>query len=114
MIGGKSQPAPIHKKVLIPQQKPPKWGFGRAGKGSRSSVAWLVACGQRSSDGSARAEGSRLDAIEKAIRNAFEKGNAEDRAFRERVYRSAFAALDRVLQANPNLTVEAAISRRKA
>jgi len=55
-----------------------------------------------------------LDAIEKAIRNAFEKGNAEDRAFRERVYRSAFAALDRVLQANPGVTVEAAIKRRKA
>ncbi|SFN76815.1 hypothetical protein SAMN03159463_00516 [Mesorhizobium sp. NFR06] len=55
-----------------------------------------------------------MDAIEKAIRNAFEKGNAEDRAFRERVYRSAFAALDRVLQANPNVTVEAAITRRKA
>ncbi|TIT51293.1 MAG: hypothetical protein E5W72_11680, partial [Mesorhizobium sp.] len=44
-----------------------------------------------------RAERSRLDAIEKAIRNAFEKGNAEDRTFRERVYRSAFAALDRAL-----------------
>jgi hypothetical protein len=55
-----------------------------------------------------------LDAIEKAIRNAFEKGNAEDRAFREKVYRSAFAALDRALQANPSLTVEAAINRRKA
>ena len=55
-----------------------------------------------------------MDAIEKAIRNAFEKGNAEDRAFREKVYRSAFAALDRVLQANPNVTVEAAIGRRKA
>jgi len=55
-----------------------------------------------------------LDPIEKAIRNAFEKGNAEDRAFRERVYRSAFSALDRVLQANPNITVEAAISRRRA
>lgn len=55
-----------------------------------------------------------MDAIEKAIRNAFEKGNAEDRAFREKVYRSAFAALDRVLQANPNVTVEAAINRRKA
>jgi hypothetical protein len=61
-----------------------------------------------------RAEGSPLDAIEKAIRNAFEKGNAEDRAFRERVYRSAFAALDRALQANPNVTVEVAIKRRKA
>ncbi|RWC94157.1 MAG: hypothetical protein EOS32_18315, partial [Mesorhizobium sp.] len=55
-----------------------------------------------------------MDAIEKAIRNAFEKGNAEDRLFRERVYRSAFAALDRVLQANPNVTVEMAIKRRKA
>ncbi|UVK39036.1 hypothetical protein LHFGNBLO_000349 [Mesorhizobium sp. AR10] len=55
-----------------------------------------------------------MDAIEKAIRNAFEKGNAEDRAFREKVYRSAFAALDRVLQANPGVTVEAAIKRRKS
>jgi hypothetical protein len=55
-----------------------------------------------------------LDAIEKAIRNAFEKGNAGDRAFRERVYRSAFAALDRALQANPGVTVENAIKRRKA
>lgn len=55
-----------------------------------------------------------MDAIEKAIRNAFEKGNAEDRAFREKVYRSAFAALDRALQANPGVTVENAIRRRKA
>jgi hypothetical protein len=55
-----------------------------------------------------------LDAIETAIRNALEKGNAEDRAFRERVYRSAFAALDRALQANPGVTVEVAIKRRKA
>ena len=55
-----------------------------------------------------------MDAIEKAIRNALEKGNAEDRAFRERVYRSAFAALDRALQANPGVTVEVAIKRRKA
>ncbi|WP_315918544.1 hypothetical protein [Mesorhizobium sp. SP-1A] len=55
-----------------------------------------------------------MDAIEKAIRNAFEKGNADDRAFREKVYRSAFAALDRALMANPGVTVEAAIKRRKA
>ncbi|THF56272.1 hypothetical protein [Ollibium composti] len=55
-----------------------------------------------------------MDPIEKAIRNAFEKGNADDRAFREKVYRSAFAALDRALQANPGVTVEAAINRRKA
>jgi hypothetical protein len=55
-----------------------------------------------------------LDAIEKAIRNAFEKGNAEDRQFREKVYRSAFAALDRALKANPGVTVENAINRRKA
>jgi hypothetical protein len=55
-----------------------------------------------------------LDPIEKAIRNAFGKGNADDRAFREKVYRSAFAALDRALQANPGITVEVAIKRRKA
>ena len=54
-----------------------------------------------------------MDPIEKAIRNAFEKGNAEDRAFREKVYRSAFAALERATQAQPNLTVEIAINRRK-
>jgi hypothetical protein len=56
----------------------------------------------------------RLDVIEKAIRGAFEKGNAEDKAFREKVYRSAFAALDRALQGNPNVTVETAIARRKS
>lgn len=55
-----------------------------------------------------------MDAIEKAIRSALEKGNADDRAFREKVYRSAFSALDRALQANPNVTVEVAINRRKA
>lgn len=55
-----------------------------------------------------------MDPIEKAIRNAFGKGNADDRAFREKVYRSAFAALDRALQANPGITVEVAIKRRKA
>lgn len=54
-----------------------------------------------------------MDVIETAIRNAFEKGDATDRAFRERVYRSAFAALERALKANPNVTVETAISRRK-
>jgi hypothetical protein len=53
-----------------------------------------------------------LDAIEKAIRNAFEKGDAEDRAFRERVYRSAFAALDRALKGNP-VSPEAAEKRRR-
>ncbi len=55
-----------------------------------------------------------MDVIEKAIRGAFEKGDADSRTFRERVYRSAFAALDRALQANPGVTVETAISRRKA
>lgn len=54
-----------------------------------------------------------MDPIEKAIRSAFDKGDAEDKAFRESVYRKAFAALDRALQANQNLTVEAAINRRK-
>ena len=43
----------------------------------------------------------------------FEKGNAEDRAFREKVYRSAFAALERATQSQPQLTVESAIRRRQ-
>lgn len=55
-----------------------------------------------------------MDPIEKAIRNALEKGDATDPAFREKVYRSVFAALDRSLKANPGLTVENAIKRRKA
>lgn len=55
-----------------------------------------------------------MDVIETAIRNAFEKGDPTDRAFREKVYRSVFAALDRALKANPNITVEAAINRRKS
>ncbi|WP_269931047.1 hypothetical protein [Aminobacter sp. HY435] len=55
-----------------------------------------------------------MDSIEKAIRNAFEKGDPENREFREKVYRAAFAALDRALKSNPNMTVEVAINRRKA
>ncbi|WP_274630157.1 hypothetical protein [Arvimicrobium flavum] len=54
-----------------------------------------------------------MDPIEKAIRTALEKGDADDPDFRQRVYRSVEAALDRVMQANPQLTVEKAISRRK-
>lgn len=54
-----------------------------------------------------------MDPVEKAIRNALEKGDAEDRAFREKVYRSAFAALERATQSQPQLTVEAAIRRRQ-
>ena len=54
-----------------------------------------------------------MDPVEKAIRNALEKGNAEDRAFREKVYRSAFAALERATASHPELTVEAAIRRKQ-
>lgn len=55
-----------------------------------------------------------LDSIEKAIRNALEKGNAQDRAFREKVYRSAFGALQRTLDANPKVTPQIAEHRRRA
>lgn len=54
-----------------------------------------------------------MDPVEKAIRNALAKGNANDRAFREKVYRSAFAALERSTQSQPQLTVEAAIRRKR-
>ncbi len=40
--------------------------------------------------------------------------NAEDRAFREKVYRSAFAALERATASHPELTVETAIRRRRS
>lgn len=80
---------------------------------ARPLIDWSPAANDHGKVGQT-CRGTRLDAIEKAIRNALEKGNAEDRAFREKVYRSAFAALDRALQANPGVTVEVAINRRKS
>lgn len=64
--------------------------------------------------GQARKGTRGLDAIEQAIRNAFAKGNPEDPAFRERVYRSAHAALEKALQANTALAPELAERRRKS
>lgn len=55
-----------------------------------------------------------MDAIERAIRAAFGKGDADDRAFREKVYRSVFAALERNIAATPDLSPEAAQRRRNA
>ncbi|MEX0345313.1 MAG: hypothetical protein AB3N20_10360 [Rhizobiaceae bacterium] len=55
-----------------------------------------------------------MDAIEKAIRSALQKGNATDQAFRERVYKSAFAALERALEARESVTDETAERRRQA
>lgn len=53
-----------------------------------------------------------MDSIEKAIRNAFEKGDPSDRTFRERVYRQVLAALDRAIAANPDLAPDTAARRR--
>jgi hypothetical protein len=55
-----------------------------------------------------------LEAIEKAIRAAFERGNPEDRAYRVKVYRSAFAALERAIASSGDTQSEAAEARRKA
>jgi hypothetical protein len=55
-----------------------------------------------------------LDAIEKAIRTAFERGNPEDRSYRVKVYRSAFAALERAIASSGDTQSEAAEARRKA
>jgi hypothetical protein len=60
------------------------------------------------------AKGPLVDAIEKAIRNAFDRGDPSDRVFREKVYRSAFAALERALQANENVQPEVAQQRRQS
>ncbi len=54
-----------------------------------------------------------MDAIEKAIRNALEKGDAGSQAYRERVYNSAFAALERALSTRESISPEAAEQRRK-
>ena len=54
-----------------------------------------------------------MDAIEKAIRSAFAKGDPSDRAFREKVYRSAFGALDRAIASNPGMAPEMADLRRR-
>lgn len=54
----------------------------------------------------------RLDPIETAIRNALRKGDAGDRAFRARVYRSAFNALHRVLDESGDITPAEAVARR--
>jgi hypothetical protein len=53
-----------------------------------------------------------LDPIKKAIRNALEKGDPTDEAFRERVYRSAFASLERALSGRESLTPEQIEERR--
>lgn len=53
-----------------------------------------------------------MDGVEKAIRTALEKGDAENREFREKIYRSAFAALERVLTANSSISQDSADARR--
>ena len=40
------------------------------------------------------------------------QGDADDRAFREKVYRSAFAALDRALNGNASISADVAAKRR--
>ena len=53
-----------------------------------------------------------MDSIERAIRDALAKGDASDRAYRERVYRSVLAALERANNADGSLTPEAVANRR--
>jgi hypothetical protein len=55
-----------------------------------------------------------VDGIERAIRNALAKGDGTDRAFRERVYRSAFAALERTLAGHSEVSDETRQRRRDA
>lgn len=52
-----------------------------------------------------------MDTLERAIRAALEKGDASDRAYREKVYRSALAALERAVSA-PNVSPETGAERR--
>ncbi|MGB3500434.1 MAG: hypothetical protein WBA44_02345 [Mesorhizobium sp.] len=54
-----------------------------------------------------------MDAIEQAVRSAFAKGNPDDPAFRERVYRSAQSALEKAVAANPTISPDAVARRRQ-
>jgi hypothetical protein len=58
-------------------------------------------------------KGPDLDSVEIAIRKAFEKGDSASRDFRNKVYRSALAGLERQLSARPDLP-EAAVEKRRA
>lgn len=53
-----------------------------------------------------------LDPVEAAIRNALERGDATDPAYRERVYRSALAALERSIAGRAEMPAEVAERRR--
>lgn len=55
-----------------------------------------------------------MDGIETAIRNALAKGDVGDRSFRERVYRSVFAALERKIAEATGLSADDAQRRREA
>ncbi len=54
-----------------------------------------------------------MNPIEKAIRSALAKGDAEDRAYREKVYRAVHAAIEKGLRNDPNLPAETASRRRQ-
>lgn len=54
-----------------------------------------------------------MEAIQEAIRRALRKGDAQDRAFREKVYRQALSALDRSFQARTDLSDEEIRQRRE-
>ena len=56
--------------------------------------------------------GRALDSIERAIRDALAKGNAREKSFRETVYRTVLAALERANAADATLTPEAIARRR--
>lgn len=54
-----------------------------------------------------------MNPIEKTIRTALERGDADDRAYREKVYRSVFAALEKSIAANPDMSDDAVQHRRE-
>lgn len=54
-----------------------------------------------------------MDAVENAIRTALARGDATDRAFREKVYRSVFSALERASSSNSPVSPEIAAKRRQ-
>ncbi len=54
-----------------------------------------------------------MNPIEKTIRTALARGDADDRAFREKVYRSVYAALEKSIASNPDMSDDAVRHRRE-
>ena len=85
----------------------------RPARFGESPAPLLIAPTRPANDVGRGCEEPELNPIEKTIRSALEKGDAADRAFREKVYRSVHSALERSIANNPQLEDETIRQRRQ-